>query len=635
MLNRIIAFSLRSRLLVAIVGLGVAAYGTMVALNLPIDVLPDLNRPTVNIMTEAHGYVPEDVEQLITRHVEQAVNGATGVMRVRSQSGTGLSVVYVEFDWDTDIYRNRQIVQEKLQVTRAQLPPGVVPQMAPISSIMGQIQLIGVRSRSGKTDTTEIRAFVDQTIKLRLLSISGVAQVVSSGGAPRQLQVILDADKLRAYDVSLEEVAEGIRNANISASGGFLNIGAKGPLITVTGLLRKDADLAQAVVRDDPVRPVRIGDVSRIEFGPAAIRTGDAGINAQSGVILMVLKQPDVDTVELSERIEAELEQIEKTLPEDIEILPAIYRQADFIRRAIDNVTDAVRDGSILVVVILFLFLLNFRTTIITLTAIPLSVATTAIFFEIAGISINTMTLGGLAVAIGALVDDAIVGVENVFRRLRENRAAGNPRGALSIIFRASSEVRKPVLIGTLVVTAVYIPLFALSGMEGKLFTPVGIAYIVSILASLIVALTITPVLCFYLLPNAKSLARREDAWLVKKLKAGAEGAIRLSLAQPVRVTIVLVACVLPAVFILYTRGSEFLPPFNEGAAQVNVMLPPGTSLETSNLYGRRLEEIAMDVEGVATIGRRTGRSEGDEHAHAVNYSHAIISFESDSPRSR
>ncbi|MHC4932158.1 MAG: efflux RND transporter permease subunit, partial [Planctomycetota bacterium] len=635
MLLRIIAFSLRSRLLVAIVGLGVAAYGLTVALNLPIDVLPDLNRPTVNIMTEAHGYVPEDVEQLITRYVEQAVNGATGVVRVRSQSGTGLSVVYVEFDWDTDIYRNRQIVQEKLQVTRSQLPPGVVPQMAPISSIMGQIQLIGVRSRSGKTDTTEIRAFVDQTIKLRLLSISGVAQVVSSGGAPRQLQVILDADKLRAYDVSFEEVAEGIRNSNVSASGGFLNIGAKGPLITVTGLLRNDIDLAEAVVRDDPVRPVLIGDVSRIEFGPAAIRTGDAGINAQAGVILMVLKQPDVDTVELSERIEAELKQIEKTLPEDLEILPAIYRQADFIRRAIDNVTGAVRDGSILVVIVLFLFLLNFRTTIITLTAIPLSVATTAIFFEFAGISINTMTLGGLAVAIGALVDDAIVDVENVFRRLRENRVAGNPRGALSVIFRASSEVRRPVLIGTLVVTAVYIPLFALSGMEGKLFTPVGIAYIVSILASLIVALTITPVLCFYLLPHAKSISRQEDAWLVRKLKAGAAHAIRLGLAQPVKVTAMLGAFVLAAIFVLYSRGSEFLPPFNEGAAQVNIMLPPGTSLETSNLYGKRLEEIAMDVEGVATIGRRTGRSEGDEHAHAVNYSHAIISFEADSPRSR
>jgi CzcA family heavy metal efflux pump len=635
MLNRIIAASLRNRIFVAVAALAVAAYGTSIALELPVDVLPDLNRPTVTIMAEAHGLVPEVIEQLVTRHLEQAVNGATGVVRVRSQSGLGLSVVYVEFDWDTDLYRNRQIVQERIQIARPQLPTDVVPQMAPISSIMGQIQLIGVRSRTGATDPTEIRAFVDQTVKLRLLSLSGVAQVVSSGGAPRQLQVIVDADRLRAYDVGLEEVAAAIRDANVSGSGGFLEVGAKGPLITVTGLLRDGFDLERAVVREDPVRPVLIGDVARMEFGPAVIRTGDAGINGSAGVILMVLKQPDVDTVELTERIEAELAQIEKTLPEDLEILPGIYRQSDFIRRAIQNVTHAVRDGSVLVLVILFLFLLNFRTTVITLTAIPLSVATTAIFFELFGISINTMTLGGLAVAIGALVDDAIVDVENVFRRLRENRARERPHSALSVVFRASSEVRRPILIGTLVVTAVYIPLFALSGMEGRLFTPVGIAYIVSILASLLVALTVTPVLCHFLLPHAKSIARPHDAWLVSHLKSGAERAIRLTLAYPARVAGVLGGLVLVALLVLTTRGSEFLPPFNEGAAQVNIMLPPGTSLDTSDDFGRRLEKIAMDVDGVVTIGRRTGRSEGDEHAHAVNYTHAVVSFDPDSPRSR
>jgi len=635
MLNRLIAFSLRSRLFVAVAAIAVAAYGTWAATTLPIDVLPDLNRPTVTILTEAHGLVPLDVEQQVTRYVEQALNGATGVVRVRSTSGMGLSVVFVEFDWDTDIYRNRQIVQEKLQIAQSQLPPGVTPHMAPIASIMGQIQLVGVRSRSGKTDPTEIRALVDQTLKLRLLSVAGVAQVVTIGGAPRQLQVVVDADRLRAFDVTFEEVAEAIRDANHSASGGFLNLGPKGPLITVTGLVREDSDLARAVVREGAVRPVRIADVAEIRFGPAAIRTGDAGVNGSEGVILVVFKQPEVDTVALSGRVEQELAQMQRSLPADLEILPGIYKQADFIDRAIDNVAEAVRDGSILVVLILFLFLLNLRTTLITLTAIPLSIATTAIFFELAGISINTMTLGGIAVAVGALVDDAIVDVENVFRRLRQNRAAGSPRAVLSVIFRASSEVRKPILVGTFVVAAVYLPLFALSGMEGRLFTPIGIAYIVSILASLLVSMTLTPVLCFYLLPASKAAGRAGDTRFVAAVKGGAERMIRLSLRFPLAIASLLLALVLAGLFVLWTRGSEFLPPFNEGSAQINLVLPPGTSLETSDAYGRRLEELVMGVRGVATAGRRTGRAEGDEHAEGVNFTELIVSFDEESGRTR
>ncbi|MHC4939664.1 MAG: efflux RND transporter permease subunit [Planctomycetota bacterium] len=631
MLNRLIAFSLHNRMVIAIVATVVAVWGALVAFELPIDVLPDLNRPTVTIMTEAHGLVPQDVEQLVTRHVEQAVNGATGVVRVRSTSGLGLSVVFVEFDWDTEIYRNRQIVQEKLQLARSQLPPGIEPQMAPISSIMGQIQLIGVRSRSGKTDPTEIRAFVDQSLKLRLLSLSGVAQVVTIGGAPKQLQVIADADKLRAYDVGLRELADAIRNSNVAGSGGFLNIGPKGPLVTVTGLLRDPGDLAQAVVRDDPVRPVRIADVARVEFGPAAIRTGDAGVNGSPGVIAIVFKQPGTDTTDLSRRVEAELEALGSSLPPDLEVLPGIYRQSDFIKRAIDNVAEAVRDGSLLVVFILFAFLLNFRTTAITLTAIPLSIATTALVFKLFGISINTMTLGGLAVAIGALVDDAIVDVENVYRRLRQNR----DKSALTVIYRASSEVRKPILIGTLVVAAVYLPLFALSGVEGRLFAPIGLAYIVSIMASLLVSLTVTPVLCSWLLPKSKAVEREQDSWVVRHLKSASARLIRVSLNHPVRIASLLAAFVVAGVWILSTRGSEFLPPFNEGSAQINLVLPPGTSLETSDEFGRRMEQVVMSVDGVTTAGRRSGRAEGDEHAEGVYFSEVIVSFDPESPRSR
>jgi len=635
MLQRLIALSLRNRTFVVVAALFVAAYGAFVATRLPIDVLPDLNRPTVTILTEAHGLVPEDVEQLVTRYLEQAMNGATGVVRVRSSSGLGLSAVFVEFDWDMDIYRARQVVQEKLQLAQTQLPPDVTPQMAPISSVMGQIQLIGLRSRSGRTDPTEIRALADQAVKPRLLSLPGVAQVVSTGGAPRQLQVIADADKLRAYDVSVEEVAEAIRGANLMASGGFLNLGPKGPLVTVTGLLRDAPELEQAVVRADPVRPVRVGDVASVRFGPAAVRTGDAGVNGTPGVVLVVFKQPEVDTIELAGRIERELADVQRTLPAEVEVLPGIYRQADFIARAIDNVGDAVRDGSILVVVILVLFLMNLRTTLITLTAIPLSVATTAVVFHVFGVSINTMTLGGLAVAVGALVDDAIVNMENVFRRLRQNRAASEPRTPVAVVLAASSEVLSPIVIGTLVVAVVYLPLFALSGMEGRLFAPIGVAYIVSILASLLVSLTVTPVLCSWLLPHAAAVDRPDYGRFVRALQGGAERLIRFSLRRPLAITSLLAVLVLGGAWILATRGSEFLPPFNEGSAQINLVLPPGMSLETSDAFGRRLEKVVMAVEGVATAGRRTGRAEGDEHAEGVNWNEVIVSFDEDSPRTR
>ncbi len=635
MLNRIIAFSLSHRFLVLLIAISIAIYGAFVAQRLSIDVLPDLNRPTVTVITEAHGLVPEDVEKLVTRHIEGAVNGATGVTRVRSSSGIGLSVVYVEFDWKTDIYRNRQVVQEKIQLAVSQLPPGIVPTMAPISSIMGQVQLIGVRSKSGKTPVTEIRALVDQAIRYQLLAVRGVAQITVTGGAQRQLQVHIDSDKMRAYDVGYEDVADAIRASNLNASGGILHIGNKGPLVNVTGLIRNERDLERAIVSPDPVRPIRVGDVARVVFGPAAVRAGDAGVNGKEGVIIVVSKQPSVDTLKLAEALELELEAIRGSIDEDIVLLPSIYRQAEFIERAVSNVTSAVIDGSLLVVIVLFLFLLNFRTTLITLTAIPLSVAITAIIFDLAGVSINTMTLGGLAVAVGALVDDAIVDVENVFRRLRQNVQAGNPRAALDVVFRASSEVRRPILIGTLVVAAVYVPLFALTGMEGRLFTPIGVTYIVSIMASLIVSLTLTPVLCSWLLPKASRAAAEQDNFFVRKVQGVANRVIAFSIAHPARITVVFGAVLIASLAALAGRGSEFLPPFDEGSAQVNLILPPGTSLETSNRFGLRLEKEVLKVTGVLGVGRRTGRAEGDEHAEGVETTEMIISFDPEVKRTR
>jgi len=635
MLNRIIAFALKHRLFVIIAALLVAGYGTYTALRMPIDVLPDLNRPTVTIMAEAHAMVPENVERLVTLPIEQMLNGATGVTRVRSSSGLGLSVIQVEFGWETEIFRNRQIVQEKLQLAKAKLPPDVGVQMAPISSIMGQIQLVGFQSQSGNSEVSEIRALVDQNIKPRLMSISGVAQIVSIGGAPRQMQITVDADKLRTFDVTLEEVAEAIRNANLNASGGFMNVGAKGPVITVTGRIELESQMADAVVKPDPERPVRVKDVARVNFGPAAIRTGEAGVNAKPGVISVIFKQPGVDTVDLTNRVNKELAELQATLPEDIVIVNDVFQQADFIHRAVENVEDAVRDGAILVVIILFLFLLNFRTTFITLTAIPLSVAVTAIVFALFGLSINTMTLGGLAVAIGALVDDAIVDVENVFRRLRQNSAGPAPANPLLIIFRASSEVRNPILIGTLLVVVVYLPLFYLSGLEGKLFAPIGVAYIISTLASLVVSLTVTPVLCYYLLGGKFTAGHREDGWLVRKLKVAAGHAIRFSMAYPLPILGVLLATVLSGVFVLANRGSEFLPAFNEGSYQANLILPPDTGLDVSNAYGKRLEEVIKEVKGVKHVGRRTGRAEGDEHAEGVNTTEAIVTVDPAAGRSR
>ncbi len=634
MLNSILAFSLRQRTIVLLVGAIVAVYGLWTASGLSIDVLPDLNRPTVTIMTEAHGMVPEDVEQLVTWPIEQVMNGATGVVRVRSQSGVGLSVVAIEFDWGTDVYRSRQIVAEKLQLARDKLPPGVQSQLAPISSIMGQIQLIGFRSTDGTTSIDKIRDIVDRDVRPRLLSLSGIAQIVAIGGQPRELQVTVDPDRLRAFDVTLPEVAEAIAKSNVSVTAGVLQLGSKGPLVAVPGRIRVEEELAQAVIGPGDSRPVTVQDVADVRFEPAALRTGEAGIDGGPGVILVIVKQPEVDTVVLTEAIDRELSSLDGEFPSDVEIIDDLFQQAAFIHRAVDNVMDAVRDGGILVIIVLFLFLLNFRTTLITLTAIPLSVAVTAIVFAAFDLGINTMTLGGLAVAIGTLVDDAIVDVENVYRRLHQNAQKDEPDPAIAVVFRACSEVRRPIIYGTILVTVVYLPLFFLSGIEGRLFAPIGVAYVISVMASLAVALTVTPALCYMLLGRVRS-TQRYGGWLVDRLRKLSEKSIRFSLKYPVPILSLLVGLVLVSAFILMTRGASFLPAFNEGTAQVNLVLPPDTSLEVSSQFGGRLERLLVEVDGIDHVARRTGRSPGDEHAMPVSVTEAIVTFDPESGRSR
>ncbi|HWB08643.1 MAG TPA: efflux RND transporter permease subunit [Pirellulales bacterium] len=634
MLNAIIRFSLRYRLVTIALALVVLCYGSYELYLLPIDVFPDLNRPRVTVITEAAGLAPEEVETLVTFPLESVLNGATGVQAVRSSSGIGLSIVYVEFNWGTNIYIDRQIVAEKLALAADRLPKGIRPQLAPMSSIMGQIMQIGMYSEGGKTSPIEVRTLADWVVRQRLLTIPGVAQVITMGGGRKQYQVRVDPDALRTYDLTLDEVEKAVAHSNANATGGYLDQGAAEFLVRSLGRIHNIDDLNRVVVKPDPERPVLLHQVARV-VEAAQIQRGDAAVNGQPAVMLTISKQPGADTRRLTEQITAAVESLKASLPQDIRLNPAVYQQKEFIDISIRNVIEALRDGGILVVVILFLFLLNFRTTFITLTAIPLSIIVTGLVFKWFGMSINTMTLGGLAVAIGELVDDAIVDVENIFRRLRENRSLARPPNPLVVVYQASSEVRNSIVFSTILVVLVFVPLFALGGMEGRLFTPLGVAYIVSILASLAVSLTVTPVLCYWLLPRAKMMAHTKDGWLLRMLKGMAGVAIRLSVRHPRPILAVVAVAVVVSVAAVTRIGRDFLPPFNEGSVQVNVLLPPGTSLATSDHIAGMVDDRLLKIRGVTAVGRRTGRAELDEHAEGVNVSEIIVSFDPQSGRSR
>ena len=631
MLDAIIRNALRFRLLTIVAALALMVYGSDILTKLPIDVFPDLNRPRVTIMTEAPGLAPEEVETLVTFPLESVLNGATGVQAVRSSSGVGLSVIYVEFGWDTDIYVDRQIVAEKISLALDRMPEGVRPQLAPISSIMGQILHIGMHSDTGQTSPIEIRTLADWVVRQRLLTIPGVAQVVTMGGGRKQFQVLVDPAALVQYGIGLEDVEAAVRRSNSNATGGYITQGSSELLVRSLGRIQTVGDLKSVVIKAVGDRPVVLGQVGSVVEAPQ-VKRGDAAVNGHPAVMLVVTKQPGADTRRLTDEITRALDDLRPSLPGDVLVTSDVYQQKTFIDLSIRNVIEALRDGGILVVVVLFLFLLNFRTTFITLTAIPLSIVITGLVFKWLGMSINTMTLGGLAVAIGELVDDAIVDVENIFRRLRENRHLPVPRSPLRVVYEASSEVRNSIVFSTILVVLVFVPLFALDGMEGRLFTPLGIAYIVSILASLVVSLTVTPVLSFWLLPSARFMAHEKDGFLLVVLKALAGWAIRVSLRYPAVVLAIVAVAVGGSVGVVAQLGRDFLPPFNEGCVQVNALLPPGTSLDTSNAVAAMIDERIKAVRGVATFGRRTGRAELDEHAEGVNASEIIVSFD---PRSR
>ncbi len=618
MLNALIRFSLRNRLFVVAAAAMLLAYGGFLITRLPVDVLPDLNRPTVTIFLEAHGLAPEEVESQVAFPVEAALNGATGVERVRSVSTLGLALVFVEFAWGTDIYIDRQIVTEKLATVRSSLPADVNPVLAPISSIMGEIMLMAVTSDS--LSPMDLRDAADWTIRPRLLGISGVSQVTVIGGEVRQFQILAQPDRLKAYGVTLHELEEALRESNVNTSGGFIVDGPQESLVRNLGRIESLEEIGNITVTTRGGVPVLVSQLADLRFG-GPIRRGDAGANGLPAVILSVQKQPGASTIELTKRLHAELDGIESTLPAGIRINREVFQQARFIEAAIHNVEEALRDGSLFVILVLFLFLLNLRTTFVTLTAIPLSIVITAVVFKMFGLSINTMTLGGLAVAIGELVDDAIVDVENIFRRLKENAALDAPRPILDVVYDASVEIRGSIVFATILVILVFLPLFALGGIEGRIFVPLGLAYILSIAGSLLVSLTVTPALSSYLLAGTKP-GKHADGFLVRALKNFDRNVIlRTTLAMP-RLFMFLAVLVLGGAILLATRfGSEFLPPFNEGTVTINLLLPPGTSLEESNRVGRQAEKILLSIDGISNTGRRTGRAEEDEHAEGVHSS--------------
>lgn len=634
MLDKIIKISLENRRAVIAFSIIILLFGTYSISKLPVDVFPDLNRPTVTIMTESHGLAPEEVESLVTFPIEVAVNGTPGVRRIRSSSGVGLSIVWMEFDWGTDIYRNRQLVSEKLALIQNSLPEGINPIMGPITSIMGEIQLVGLSSKNNKLSGMELRSIADWTIRPRLLSISGIAQVIPIGGGVKQYQILLDSEKIRNKNLSIQEIDDNLRHISENTTGGFVSIKNKELLIRNLGRVETIEDIEESIVGIFRGEAVRVKDIADVVVGKQLMR-GDASIDGKEGVILAVKKQPGTSTLDLTEKVNIALEEIKDSLPDDVEVNNNLFKQSTFINLAVENVKEALRDGAILVAIILFAFLMNFRTTLITLTAIPMSFALTAIVFRYFGLEINTMTLGGLAIAVGLLVDDAIVDVENIYRRLKENNQKENPERILRVVYNASKEVRNSILFATLIVVLSFVPLFFIGGLGGRFFIPLGLSFIVSLTASMFVSLSLTPVLCSYLLPKLKAVKEEDDVRLVRFFKNIDASLVRKFLDRPSFILVPTVALVIGTVMLLPSLNKEFLPKFNEGTAMISVILPPGVSLEYSNGKGLIAEKLIGKIPEVKHVSRRTGRAELDEHAEGVNTSEIDVDFHSDEGRPR
>lgn len=629
MFNAIVRFSLNNRLLVLAAAVLLMVYGAITAQRTPIDVFPDLNKPVVTVLTEAGGMAPEEVEQLVSFPLETSLNGMPGVTRVRSVSGVGLSIVYAEFDWYTDVYRNRQLVAERLSLVREQLPAGVNPVMGPVSSIMGEIMLIALPIDLARADPMKAREYADFVLRPRLLSIPGVSQVIPIGGEVRQLRIEPDTARMAQYGITLGQLTSALQGFASNTSGGFIDLNSREYLIRNLGRTTRLDDVRGLPVAYRNGTPVLLEQVAQVRYAPA-FKRGDAGMNGRPAVIVSVQKQPAGDTVQLTRQIETALAELRQGLPAGLSAPEILFRQADFIESSIGNVVEALRDGAILVAVILFAFLLSARSTIISLVAIPLSLAVTALAFHLLGQSINVMTLGGLAIAIGELVDDAVVDVENILRRLRQRQEGSS---VLETIWHASVEVRSAIVYATVIVVLVFVPLFALPGIEGRLFAPLGIAYITSIVASMLVSMTVTPVLAMYLLPRMKRL-RHGDSPLVRWLKRHDERLLHWSLPRARGVLAIAVIAVVGAVATVPFFPRAFLPAFNEGSLVMGMTFTPGTSLAEANRMGALAETLIGQVPEVIKVGRRTGRAELDEHAEGVHSSEIDVDLKP-SERSR
>lgn len=629
MLNKIIHFSLQNRLLVLVASVLLLIGGTYTAFHTEVDVFPDLNAPTVVVMTEAGGMAAEEVEQLVTFPIETAVNGATGVRRVRSSSTTGFSVVWVEFDWDTDIYLARQIVSEKLATVGESLPENVGnPTLVPQSSILGELLIVGLTADS--TSMLDLRTLADWTIRPRLLSTGGVAQVAVLGGDIKEYQILLHPERMKHYGVTLGEVMEVTRGMNQNTNGGVIY--EYGNEYIVRGVVSTEdvQEMARAVIKTAGGVPIVLEDVADVRIGAQQPKLGLASEKGKPAVLITVTKQPNTGTIELTEKLEAALKDLQKNLPPDVRVSTDTFRQSRFIESSISNVQHSLYEGAIFVVIVLFLFLANVRTTLISLVTLPLSLVVAVLVLHYMGLSINTMSLGGMAIAIGSLVDDAIVDVENVWKHLRQNRMLpeGERRPVREVVFNASREVRMPILNSTLIIIVSFVPLFFLSGMEGRMLVPLGIAFIVALFASTVVALTLTPVLCSYLLGGGKKEGLPREAFLAVWLRKYYARALEWALAHKRSVLTGTVALFVVALGLFFTLGHSFLPSFNEGSFTINVSSLPGISLEESDKIGRQAEEILLSIPEIQTVARKTGRAELDEHALGVNVSELEAPFE-------
>uniref|UniRef100_UPI0040271845 efflux RND transporter permease subunit n=1 Tax=Candidatus Cryptobacteroides bacterium TaxID=3085639 RepID=UPI0040271845 len=629
MLDKIIRFSLQNRLFILMAAVLLMVGGIYTTYHMDVDVFPDLNAPTVVVMTEATGMAAEEVEKLVTFPVESAVNGATDVRRVRSSSTTGFSVVWVEFDWGTDIYKDRQIVSEKLAEVSESLPPTCgKPTLGPQSSILGEVFIIGLTS--DKTSMQDLRTIADWTIRPRLLSLGGVAQVTVLGGDIKEYQILLSPEKMRHYDITLQEVMNAAQDMNRSSAGGVLY--EYGNEYIIRGVLStNDADaIGRAVVKMDGDAPITLASIAEIKAGAKAPKLGLASHRGKPAVLMTVTKQPNASTIELTAKLDKAVENLKTQIPADINVATDIFRQQKFIDSSIDNIRKSLYEGALFVIIVLFFFLMNVRTTLISLVTIPLSLVVSILTLKFMGLTINTMSIGGMAIAIGSLVDDAIVDVENVFKHLRQNRRLpeSERKSVIEVVFNASREVRLPILNSTFIIVVSFVPLFFLTGMEGRMLRPLGIAFITALFASTLVALTLTPVLCSYLLGGDKSDKAGKDPAIVRWLQKVYNVALEWVISHKKTTLGAVLALFAVALGIFFSLGSSFLPAFNEGSFTINVSTLPGVSLEESDNVGRRAEELLLTVPEIKTVARKTGRAELDEHALGVNVSEIEAPFE-------